>query len=338
MKRGGRLIGAAARARLIAALGALGALAVPVGAGCGGGDSLVLIGGERVDSALIDRDPIALLPGGIVMLGYLDAAQMFSTGVGAEVDQIVKGLLPIGPESNFVPSRDVARVYGGLYAMQGADFCAILQGNFDPDAIRRSADMRAVTVAGAPLVKSRYAGNDLYTAGNIGFVVLTPHTLLTGNETGMRRALDRLRGGKLERSIPAWMIDLAGTRGASFALAGDLATQAAVASASQQIPFLAGLQYVRVTGNFQPPGLNLAGAFTYTDPQAAANGAVALRNLEGIARVANFLTTWGFGSVPPMQVAQSQNDVAFTLPMSDGTVRSLLRMGADTIQRLAAAR
>src|SRR5690606_25393976 len=162
--------------------------------------------------------------------------QMFSTGVGAEVDQIVKGLLPIGPESNFVPSRDVARVYGGLYAMQGADFCAILQGNFDPDAIRRSADMRAVTVAGAPLVKSRYAGTDLYAAGNIGFVVLAPHTLLTGNETGMRRALDRLRGGKLERSIPAWMIDLAGTRGASFALAGDLATQAAVASASQQIP------------------------------------------------------------------------------------------------------
>jgi hypothetical protein len=324
-----------------AAAGALllAALAAPA-TGCGGGDSLVLIGGERVDSAAIDRDPVALLPSGIVMLGYLDASMMFSTGVGGEVDPIVTGLLPIGRESNFVPSRDVAKVYGGLYTMQGADFCAVVQGNFDVDAIRRSTEARAVTVLGAPLIKVRYADNDLFMAGNIGFVVLTSHTILTGNETGVRRALDRLRSGKLERSVPSWMTDLVSTKGASFALAGDLASQAAVSSTAQQIPFLSGLQYARVLGNFQPPGVNFAGALTYTDPQTAANGAAALKDLEQIARIATLLTSWGFGmgAVPPMQTAQSGNDVAFTLPLGDGIVRMLLRTGAEALRNAAARR
>lgn len=307
--------------------------------GCGGAnENLVLVGGEPVDAATIDRDPLALLPSGIVMLGYLDAAALFQSSLGGEVSSVIQQLLPIGPESNFVPSRDVTRVYGGLYAMQGADFCAVLQGNFDVEAIRRSAESRAVTVLGAPLVKSRYAGNDLYTAGNIGFVVLTSHTVLTGNETGMRRALDRMRLGKLTRSVPAWMVDLTATRGAAFALAGDLTGQPAVASAAQQVPFLGGLRYVRVIGNFLPPGVNYAGTLTYSDPDAAAGGAVALRNVEQIARVATLLSSWGFGSAPQMQVAQAQNEVGFTLPLSDATAKMLLRHGADALRSVAASR
>jgi hypothetical protein len=328
----------ALRALSPAALAIAAALLAPAAGGCSGaGESLVLIGGQAVDAATIDRDPLALLPSGILMLGYLDASAMWTSGLGGEVDQLVSNLLPLGRESNFVPSRDVTRVYGGLYAMQGADFCAVVQGNFDIDAIRRAADARSQTPLGAPIVKSRYAGTDLYTTGNVGFVVLTSHTILTGNETGMRRALDRLRVGKLERSVPVWMIALAETKNASFALAGDLTGQAAVSTAAQQIPFLAGLRYVRIVGNFQPPGINFAGALTYADPQAAASGAVALRNLEQIARIASFLSSWGFGagSVPPMQVAQSQNDVAFTLPLGDGMVRMLIRTASDAIRRVA---
>ncbi len=77
---------------------------------------------EKIDATAIDRDPLAVLPSGAVMLGYLDAAAMFTSGLGGEVNQIVTSLLPLGPESNFVPSRDIVKVYGGLYAMQGADF------------------------------------------------------------------------------------------------------------------------------------------------------------------------------------------------------------------------
>ncbi|AUX21134.1 hypothetical protein SOCEGT47_016120 [Sorangium cellulosum] len=331
---------AAALRRAAGAL-ALVALTAPALAGCGGADdSLALVGGEKIDATAIDRDPLAVLPSGAVMLGYLDAAALFTSSLGGEVNQIITSLLPLGPESNFVPARDVVKIHGGLYAMQGADFCAVMQGNFDVDAIRRAADARTVTVIGAPLVKTRYADNDLFTAGNVGFVVLTPHTILTGNETGMRRALDRLRSGKLERSVPAWTVDLIGTRGASFAVAGDLSSQPAVASAAGQLPFLAGLQYVRIIGNFQPPGVNFAGALTYADPQSAASGAVALRNLEQIAKIASLLSSWGFGygSVPPMQVAQRESDVAFTVPLGEGIVRMLLRTAAETARSVALLR
>ncbi|WP_438009212.1 hypothetical protein WME89_11310 [Sorangium sp. So ce321] len=331
---------AAALRRAAGAL-AIAALAAPALAGCGGADdSLVLVGGEKIDATAIDRDPLAVLPSGAVMVGYLDAAALFASGLGGEVSQIIASLLPLGPESNFVPARDIAKVYGGLYAMQGADFCAVMQGNFDVDAIRRAADARTVTVIGAPLVKTRYADNDLFTAGNVGFVVLTPHTILTGNETGMRRALDRLRFSKLQRSVPSWMVELLSTKNASFAMAGDVTSQPAVASAAGQLPFVAGLQYVRVIGNFQPPGVNFAGALTYTDPQSAANGAVALRNLEQVARIASLLSSWGFGygSVPPMQVAQRESDVAFTLPLGEGIVRMLLRTAAETARSVALVR
>ncbi|WP_050436241.1 hypothetical protein [Chondromyces crocatus] len=317
-----------------------GVLAVGTGLlGCGSAkDSLILVGGEPIDAAAIDKDPLSVLPSGVLMLAYLDAATLFKSSLGGEVDTLVGQLVPIGRESNFVASRDVTRIYGGVYAMQGADFCAVVQGNFDAEAIRRAADARATTMLGVPLVKSRYAGNDMYTAGNIGFVPLTPRTALAGNETGMRRALDRIQRGKLSRSMPPWMVQLTETQGAAFALAGDLSGQAAVASAAQQVPFLAGLKYVRVLGNFLSPGVNYAGTLTYGDPQTAASGAQALRNVEQIARVASLLTSWGLGSAPQMQVAQHQSEVAFTLPLNDTMARMLLRQGAEVLKNVAVQR
>ena len=94
---------------------------------------------------------------------------MFRSNLGPDVAAMVQTILPLGPESNFVPTRDVTRVFTGVYAMQGADFCSVVQGNFDLDAIRRSIDARTVSLAGVPLTKSRYADTDLYTSGNIGF-------------------------------------------------------------------------------------------------------------------------------------------------------------------------
>jgi hypothetical protein len=295
-------------------------------------EALILVGGEPVDAATIDRDPLALLPSGAIMLGYLDAATLFTSKLGPDAGKLLQALLPLGPEANFVPARDVIRAYGGVYAMQGADFCAVLQGNFDTDAIRRAAESRKVTISGAPLVKSTYANNDLFTAGNIGFVLLTSHTVLTGNETGMRRALDRLRDGKLQRSVPSWMIDLLGTQGAAFAAAGDLSTQPAVDAATSSLPFASGLRLVRVLGNFKPPGLNFAGALTYKDAQSAATGASTLGNLQQVAQFMTWLSSWGFGaSIPPMQVVQNGNDVAFTLPLDDSAVRILMGVAADAI-------
>jgi hypothetical protein len=292
---------------------------------CSGNGEAVLVDGEKVAPEVIDKDPLALLPSGAIMVSRLDAQAMFRSGFGSDAARLIANLIPLGPESGFVAQRDISTLHGGLYAMQGADFCLVAQGNFDRDAIQRAADARAVTVAGMPLVKSHYAGFDLYTAGNVGFVVLTSRTALSGNETGMRRALDRLRFSKLERSQPEWAIKLMETQNASFAVAGDLTTQpGAAAVAASSLPFVAGLQYVRVLGNFQPPGVNFAGALTYGDAQQAAAGAAALANVRSFAAMMSLATVLFGGSIPNMQVAQSGNDVAFTLPLDDRLMRLLL--------------
>jgi len=318
------------------AIAALTITALPSTLGCGGGgESIALVGGERVDPTLIDRDPLALLPSGVLVLGYLEATSMFRSSWGPDVGQVISNVLPLGPESNFVPQRDVTRVYSGIYAMQGADFCAVVQGNFDVDAIRRAADSRAITIGGAPMIKTRYADNDLYTAGNVGFVVLTPHTVLTGNETGMRRALDRLRFGKLERSVSQWMIDLTSTPNAAMAFVGDLSTQPAVEAASQKYPFLGGLRTLRIVGNFQPPGMNFAGSITYRDAASATTGADSLQKAQQIASVVSLFASIGFGAtLPTIQVAQNASDVAFTMPVDDSFVRFLIRHVSDMTRPL----
>jgi hypothetical protein len=299
--------------------------------GCGGaGESFALVGGEKVDPTLIDRDPIALLPSGILLLGYTDAYSMFQSKWGGDVAQVVANLLPLGPESNFSAQRDVTRIYSGVYAMQGADFCAVVQGNFDPDAIRRAADARAITISGAALVKSRFADNDLYTAGNVGFVVLTSHTVITGTETAIRRVLERLRFGKLERRVAPWMVDLMLTKNASMAFAGDLRGQSTVVAASQRLPFLGGLSTARIVGNFQPPGMNFAGTLTYADAESAKAAEAALQHAQQIAGLVSLFTAVGFGAaIPSPTVMQQGSDLAFTLKVDESFVRMLLRQAAD---------
>lgn len=294
--------------------------------GCGAADESVLLGGEKIEATLLDRDPVAVLPSGMLVLSYLDAAVMFQTRWGGDVAQIVSNLLPLGAESRFVPQRDVLRIYGGVYAMQGADFCSVVQGNFDPDAIRAAADARAITISGAPLVKSRYAESDLYTASNVGFVVLTPHTVVTGNETAMRRVLDRLRSGKLERKMPSWMVDLMATKGAAMSLAGDLGADVTAEAAAGELPFLSGLRVARVVGNFQPPAMNLAGTFTYADPAHAQAGAAALQHAQQMAGLVGMFTAIGFGAqIPSPQVIQREGELAFTVAIDESFVRLVLR-------------
>lgn len=306
------------------------ALALVPSAGCSGTTDYGLIGGEKVDASVIDRDPLALLPRGVLVLGSIDTAAMFQSKWGPEAAQIVTTLLPLGPESNFVPTRDVTRVVSGIYAMQGADFCAVVQGTFDVPAIQRAVDARAIVIDGAPLVKTRYAGNDLYTASNFGFTLVTAHTALSGNETGMRRALDRLRFGKLEQSVPQWMLDLANTKGATMALAGDLGAPDAVDVTSAKVPFLGSVRAVRVVGNFLAPGMNFAGTLSYADAAGAAGAAQTLQHAQQIAQLASMFTSIGWGAaIPSPEIAVQKSDVAFTVKVDDNFVRVLLKHFGD---------
>lgn len=311
------------RRRLLCAL----SIAGPVLAlGCPKRDqSLVLVGGRTVDAHSIDGQPLNLLPSGALVLGQLDAQALFKTYMGGQTAQIIANVLPLGRESNFDPGRDVQRVLSAIYAMQGADFVALLQGHFDVLAITRAADARVQTPSGAPLVRTRYGDWDIYTVANVGFVMLTPQTVLSGNETGIRRAIDRLRFGQIEPSLAPWMHELLGDRNAAFAMVGDVSGQGVIAAVGERLPFVVGLRLVRILGNFQPPGMNMVGSFTYVDEEAAKKGAEGLTQLQQLAYLASLIASWGLGGkTPELDVALQGTNVAFATQIDTGTISLLL--------------
>lgn len=313
----------------LAALVLAASLLAPVLAGCAHqGDSIVVTGdGKRLSSEAIDADPLALLPSQPIAVVTMDAKAFFGSPFGAQLSQLASKYFPLGQEAGFVPERDVRSVVAGVYSMSGVDAVAVVSGDFAPEKIARAAESHAMTSLGAPLVRSRYAGNDVYTAGNVGLTLLTPHTMLVGSETGMRRAMDRIRDNRLRREVPEWILKLMEEQKASMVAAGDLAGQLPASAIAQQLPFLNGVQNFRVLGNFQAPGVNLAGALTYPNPQAATNGASMLRSLSQMAGIMNTFSFLGFGA--PVQKLESQaveNDVQFVATMDGQSFSRLLAM------------
>jgi hypothetical protein len=304
--------------------------AAPAGCKHNEGDSVAVTGdGARLSSEAIDQDPLALLPANPVVLGWVDAQAFFASPFGGEVNRLAAKYVPLGQEAGFVPQRDLKKMVGGAYSLAGADAVAVAQGDFNPDMIRSAADQHANTPLGVPLVHSKYAGNDVYTAGNVGFTVVTKHTMLVGNETGMRRALDRIRDNRLKREIPEWMTKLMDNPQASMVLAGDVTGQPQVAAVAKMAPFLNGLTNFRVLGNFQPPGLNLAGTLSYPDPTSAAAGASALRSVGQLAGMMNVLAIFGLGSpLQNLQVNAQDNDATFVTAVD---AKSLTRLLAQLI-------
>lgn len=288
-------------------------LASPLLAACPPNQTLVPIGGKPIGAATIDAAPLTLLPRGALFIGRLDAEALFRTSLGGQVAQIVNTVLPLGPESRFSPARDVKKVYGAAYAMQGADFAAVVQGTFDVAALEQAARVRARTPSGVPVVETQYGGYAMYTVANLGFVVLTPTTILSGNETGIRRAIDRLRYGALDDGVPAWMKEVFDDNQGDFAIAGDLRDQGIIGAARDRLPFVDGLQLVRAIGNFQPPGMNVVGSLTYRDELTAAAGSQTLTELRRLAYLITLLTNIGVGggSAPEIRTQAQGLNVAF---------------------------
>jgi hypothetical protein len=308
------------------------ALAVALAAGCGGAaETRVVAGSEAVDLTVLDRDPVALLPAGALAFGYLDAAALFRSPFGSEVATTAQGLVPLGPEAGFVPERDVVSIHSAAYTIGGADYCAVVSGTFDPEAIRRAAATGTPGPLGLPVTLSRYAESDVYTTGRLDFAVLTPHTVVAGSETGVRRALDRLRAGTPTRAVPAWMLDLATQKGTTMVFAADGNATAAY-SAMPLLAFLGGVHKVRIRGDFEPPGLNLSGAITYPDHDSAEQGRSSLRQIYALAQLAGAFSAFRGITFPPLDVRAEANEVAFTMPVGDATVRPLLLL-ASTASR-----
>jgi hypothetical protein len=259
------------------------------------------------------------------VLFWLDAKAFFASAFGSGLARVATKYLPLGPETGFSPSRDLRQAVGGVYSMAGADAVAVVQGDFHPDLIRAAAEKQTSMPTGKPLVHSQYAGNDLYTSGNVGFTVVTQHTMLVGNETGMRRALDRIRDNRVAHDVPEWMVKLTEHPNASVVAAGDVTSQPVVATMAREAPFLSGLTSFRVLGNFQPPGLNLAGALSYPDATAASSGADALRGLAQATGWLNLLSIFGISNpLQSMQAEVKDNDVQFVMGLDGQALTRIL--------------
>ncbi|MBN2197430.1 MAG: hypothetical protein JW751_31920 [Polyangiaceae bacterium] len=246
--------------------------------------------GRRLRAEDIDRDPTALLPGGALGIATLDAPSLNQAAIGQKLLELARRHAPMPEAAHFEPGRDLNRLLIGVYSMQGVDFAGIATGSFDKSAIERTADGTQTTPLGIPVVRSTYAEHTLYTGGNVGFVVLTEHTILFGNETGIRRVLDRLARGRIAREIPVWAGDLMERRDTPFTLAMDFGADPISASVREQLPFMGALSRVRLVGNFASPGLNLAGTAVYRDDPAAVTGAAQLNEIQTLVRRWSWLT------------------------------------------------
>jgi hypothetical protein len=266
------------------------------------------------------------------MVGRFEASAFLSSQVGPQVLRTATRLVPLTSEMNFDPRRDLRRVYGAAYSMQGADFALVAQGDFDPDAIKRAADRGAVSALGKPLQKTAYGGNDLYLTGDVGFVALTRHSLLLGNPAGLRRALDRIRDGRIKREVPDWASDVIKTEGAEVAIAGEAKGQAMATAVVQALPFLNQVEKVRLIGDFKDPGMNFAGALSYPDAASAQAGDAQVKNIHTMASLAQMLSFGSFSN--PFRTLQTKvdaSDVQFVAQIDGPAFASLVEHGGQAL-------
>ncbi len=269
----------------------------------------------------LDSDPYALLPGSAIAVANLDAKAMFaSQGVGAQMATLAAKLVPLGDDAGFQASRDVDRVVVGYYATTGADMAAIVSGRFDPDRIAAAAAARG----SATLAPGNYAGRRTYATQGGLFCVLTAKTVVAGTGDGVRRVLERIAGGKLDRAITPWMIDTLDTKGAEAAFAADFASQPIAAASMGQfnVPWLKGMRAARVLGDFQNPGLNVAATLTYGAPDEAQGAADGMRMVDGWLHVLGPLL--GGVQLQNLDVKATGNDMSCKFAVDDGTLRALI--------------
>lgn len=229
--------------------------------------------GKEKTAVEIDSDPLALLPGGAITVGVLDAKALFASQFGDKLFEVAKRRAPVPEAAGFDPKRDLTTVYFGVYSMQGADVAGVAVGNFDPQKIAATADGIQKTPQGVPVTKTMYAGRALYTAESIGFTILTNRTALFGNQTGIRRSLDRIKEGTAKRELPPWATKVLNPGTAPFAFGSNLKENPVPNALRSKLPFLDGVETVAVVGNFAAPGVNLAGTLVYPDETTAKTGA-----------------------------------------------------------------
>ncbi|HKO53866.1 MAG TPA: hypothetical protein VJV79_39435 [Polyangiaceae bacterium] len=291
-------------------------------------DVIVQTGAGNEPSAIdIDKEPLALLPGGVVGIASLNAAELVASPFGGRLLALLNQRLPIPPSAGFDPARDLSHLYLGLYSMQGADLSGVALGKFDKPKIEAAVNGVEKTPQGVPIAKRQYAGRTLYTAAGFGFCLLSDRTALFGNDTGIRRALDRVREGRVRRQTLPWMDKLLdGEKSAPIVAGADLRGQAIPEAASRNVAFLNGLETLAFVGNFKDPGVNLAGTLVYGDAAGATQGA---QNVQALAQklgtYGTLLALVGFPQpVRQLQAEAKDKQAAFVAGLDGAALLQLL--------------
>ncbi len=278
----------------------------------------------------IDNDPAALLPFGSVLIANLAAKDISNGTFGGDFVALSERILPFAKEIDFQIKRDLDHVYVGMYSFSGADVLAVLSGTFNQEKMEAAAQKGLNTPYGV-VVASTYAGRRLYTVANVGFTILTPKTALVGSEAAMRRALDRIQAGTVKREMAPWMSDWATQPGYAVLIASDVTKQSFGKTVTNMIPWIQGVQYVRVRGRFNPDSsFGMSGALTYPDGGKAGQAASAFAIFKQSVAVMAMLKVIGIDPLVRNAVVQaSGNDMQFSTVIDEKQTRQLFRLLTD---------
>lgn len=314
-------------------------ITVGLGFGCAGAQERITptVAERELSQAEIDGDPLALLPGGVVGFARLEAPEAFKTAFGPSLANLARQLAPLPPTAGFDVERDLERVFVGFYSIQGADLAGVAVGRFDEARIRAAAQFAIGPSTASTLVQSPYANRTLYTVNNTGFCILTSRTALFGSETGIRRALDRIREGRAMRRLPNWTEDLLDAKQAPIGVGVDLRANALSDGIRQQVPFVEGLEAARARGNFAAPGLNLAASLRYANADQASTGAQRVVQTREMLSQAGFLMAL-FGIAQPIERLEARpnaSEVDVVLSANGATLGRLITQATPTITAAA---
>jgi hypothetical protein len=292
---------------------------------CGGGREVILrtAAGIEVTAEDIDREPLWLLPPGGIGWLHVEVAPAAASELGRFLLADLEARFPMPQAAGFSFERDVTRLSVTTYSMQGLDFAGVASGHFDAQRIEKTALAYAAGSLAPPLARSEYGGRSLFTTASIGFTILTPQTALFGNETGIRRCLDRISESRVADDLPAWVKELLMTPNATFSVGVDLQSNPLTAALTGRLTALRGASMARGVGNFDPPGINIAGSVGHPDHEAARTTAAALLQAGGSLNIYGRL----FGLGQPIRKLETQavgSDTQVVLAVDGAAVRVLM--------------
>jgi hypothetical protein len=294
--------------------------------GCGAGPEVILHTAAGVEATAqdVDRNPLWLLPAGGIGWFHLELDLAKQSELGRLVLADLRARFPLPEAAGFSLERDVRQLSVATYSMQGLDFAGVVSGHFDVARITAAAAEYRGGPLAPTLARSEYAGRTLFTSAGIGFAVITEATALFGNDVGVRRCLDRIAEARVADDLPSWVKDLLATPNATFSIGVDLKANALTASLPSRLAALQGAAMVRGVGNFDAPGINLAGTISHADHDAARGSAARLLQAGGSLNIYGRLL--GLGQ--PIQKLETQavgNDTRIVLAVDRAAVELVMK-------------